>query len=63
LDLGAKKTIQKGKGEIYFNATDLLNTLVVKKTVEGDDFSYTTKGYRETQVFRVRYAYQFLVNP
>lgn len=59
LDLGVKKTIQEGRGELYFNANDLLNTMVAKETVNGDAFKYTTKDYHETQVFRVGYNYKF----
>ncbi|MCL7765005.1 TonB-dependent receptor family protein [Polaribacter sp. Z014] len=59
LDLGLKKSIQKGKGELFFNATDLLNTMVIKKTVEGQGFSYTSNNYYETQVIRLGYTYKF----
>lgn len=59
LNVGAKKTIQKGKGEIFFNATDLLNTMVIKKTVIGNGFRYTSADYYETQVFRLGYSYKF----
>lgn len=59
LDLGAKKPVQKGKGEVFFNATDLLNTMVIRKTVNGQGFSYTSNDYYETQVVRVGYNYKF----
>jgi outer membrane receptor protein involved in Fe transport len=59
LDLGIKKKIQKGKGELFLNATDLLNTMVVKKRIQGDGFSYVSKDYYETQVVRVGYSYKF----
>ncbi|WP_296705633.1 TonB-dependent receptor, partial [Algoriphagus sp.] len=59
LDLGLKKVIQDGNGEFFFNATDLLNTMIIKKTVDGNDFSYTSADYYETQVFRVGYSYKF----
>lgn len=59
LDLGVKKVIQDGGGELFFNATDLLNTMVIKKTINGDDFNYTSTDYYETQVFRVGYSYKF----
>jgi len=58
-DLGIKKTVQDGKGEIYLNATDIFNTLVVKRTIQGDGFSYTSKDYNETQVVRFGYSYKF----
>ena len=59
LDLGLKKTIQKGKGELFFNASDLLNTMVIKKEINGQDFNYTSNDYYETQVIRLGYSYKF----
>ncbi|MFV8271295.1 outer membrane beta-barrel protein [Flavobacterium sp. GT2N3] len=59
LDLGLKKSVQKGKGEFFLNATDLLNTLVIKKEIQGQDFSYTSNDYYETQVVRLGYNYKF----
>lgn len=59
IDVGAKKPIQKGKGEIFLNATDLLNSLVIKKDVLGQGFKYTSTDYYETQVVRVGYNYKF----
>lgn len=59
LDVGIKKTIQKGKGELFLNATDLLNTMVIKKEIEGDGFNYISSDYYETQVIRVGYSYKF----
>ena len=47
------------KGEFIINATDLLNTLVIKKEIQGQDFSYTSNDYYETQVIRVGYNYKF----
>lgn len=57
VDAGLKKTVKKG--EFYVNATDLFNTLVIKKTVNGDGFHYISKDYYETQVIRVGYNYKF----
>ncbi|UYQ91238.1 TonB-dependent receptor [Chitinophaga horti] len=59
LDAGIKKTIQQSKGEIFINATDLLNTMVIKRTIIGNGFTYTSKDYYETQVIRVGYNYKF----
>lgn len=59
VDAGIKKTIQKGKGELFLNATDLLNTLIIKKEINGNGFSYTRKDYYETQVIRFGYSYKF----
>lgn len=59
LDLGLKKAIQNGKGELLFNATDLLNTMVIRQEIQGKDFSYTSDNYYETQVLRLVYNYKF----
>lgn len=59
LDMGLKKVVQEGNGELFFNATDLLNTMVIKKKIDGSNFSYTSSDYYETQVFRLGYSYKF----
>jgi outer membrane receptor protein involved in Fe transport len=59
IDLGLKKSVQNGKGEFFLNATDLFNTLVIKKEIQGQDFSYTSNDYYETQVVRFGYNYKF----
>lgn len=59
LDIGIKKSIQKGKGELFINATDLLNTMVIDKEIQGEGFTYYTSDYYETQVIRVGYSYKF----
>ncbi len=57
LDLGIKKTIQKGRGVLFLNATDVLNTLIIKKQIQGQGFRYTSSDYYETQVVRLGYTY------
>jgi hypothetical protein len=59
LDGGAKKTVHNGKGEWFLNATDMLNTMVIRKQLTGDGFSYTSADYYETQVFRIGYNQKF----
>lgn len=59
IDLGMRKTIQAGKGELFANATDILNTLRVKKEILGEGFSYVSADYSETQVVRLGYSYKF----
>lgn len=59
VDAGLKKSIQKGKGELIVNATDIFNTLRTKKEITGTDFKYKSTDYYETQVFRVGYNYKF----
>ncbi|MGC4232002.1 MAG: TonB-dependent receptor [Niabella sp.] len=59
IDAGLKKSVQKGNGEIFFNATDLLNTMVIKRQIQGMGFRYTSNNYYETQVIRLGYSYKF----
>lgn len=59
LDVGVKKAIQHGKGELFLNATDLLNTMVIRREIDGNNFSYTSSDYYETQVIRFGYSYKF----
>jgi outer membrane receptor protein involved in Fe transport len=59
LDVGLKKSVQKGKGEILVNATDLLNTNQAQRTIRGTDFSIVSTDYLETQVVRVGYNWKF----
>lgn len=59
IDLGSRKQIQKGKGELFFNATDLFNTLRLKKVIVGNGFTLQSIDYLETQVVRLGYSYKF----
>ena len=59
LDLGIKKSLQKGKGELFLNATDILNTMIIKKEIQGQGFKYISTDYYETQVIRFGYNYKF----
>lgn len=59
LDLGIKKSLQKGKGELFLNAIDILNTMIIKKEIQGQGFKYISTDYYETQVIRLGYNYKF----
>ncbi|MBZ4192426.1 TonB-dependent receptor domain-containing protein [Niabella beijingensis] len=59
IDAGLKKAVQKGNGEVFFNATDLLNTMVIRRQIQGMGFNYTSDDYYETQVIRIGYSYKF----
>jgi hypothetical protein len=59
VDAGFKKLIQNGKGEVFASATDLFNTLIIKREIQGDGFRYTSNDYYETQVLRVGYGWKF----
>ncbi len=59
VDMGARKQIQKGKGELFMNATDLFNTLRINKEITGNGFKMVSTDYYETQVVRIGYSYKF----
>jgi len=59
LDVGIKKKVQKGKGELFLNAIDLLNTMNIRKEIAGDGFNYVSTDYYETQVIRLGYSRKF----
>ncbi|MCH7402965.1 outer membrane beta-barrel protein [Belliella kenyensis] len=59
MDGGVTKKIQEGKGELFFNAADIFNTLVIRYRLEGNDFTLNSNDYFETQVFRLGYSYRF----
>lgn len=59
LDLGIKKSIQRDRGELFLNASDLANTMRIKRKIDGNGFTYTSTDYYETQVVRVGYTYKF----
>ncbi|GHV00724.1 TonB-dependent receptor [Bacteroidia bacterium] len=59
LDAGVKRGVQRGRGEVMLNASDLLNTMRVRKRILGDGFRYTSVDYGETQVIRLGYTYKF----
>lgn len=59
VNVGLKKGIQKGKGELYLNASDLFNTLVIKQRIQGNGFYYISTNYYETQYIRLGYRFSF----
>jgi len=59
LDMGMKKSIQKGKAEFFVNASDLLNTMNIRKEIIGNGFTMISTDYFETQVFRIGYNRKF----
>lgn len=59
VDFGIKKQIQHSKGELFFNASDILNTLRLEKQINGTGFKLNSIDYSETQVLRVGYSFKF----
>jgi len=59
IDIGLKKMIQNNKGELFLNATDVANTLNIRREITGTGFRYNSADYYESQVFRIGYNYKF----
>ncbi|MCS7078032.1 MAG: TonB-dependent receptor family protein [Bacteroidia bacterium] len=59
LDIGIKKGIQKGKSELFLNATDIFNTMRIQKVQTSTGFTLKSKDLYETQIVRVGYSYKF----
>lgn len=59
LDVGVKKRVQRGRGEVVANATDLLGTNQARRTIRGTGFTVVSTDYLETQVVRVGYSRKF----
>lgn len=59
VDMGLKKTSINGKSEFFLNATDVFNTLRIKKELRGNGFTLASTDYYETQVFRIGYSHKF----
>jgi outer membrane receptor protein involved in Fe transport len=59
LDVGVKKSVSRGRGELIVNATDLLNTNHAERRIHGTDFRFVSTDYLETQVIRAGYSWKF----
>lgn len=59
IDAGITRKIQDGKGELFINASDILNTLVTRYEIDGTSFTLKSDDFYETQVVRLGYQYRF----
>ncbi len=59
VDVGVKKAIQKGKGEVFVNGTDIAATLKIKRKIQAAGFYYISTDYYETQLIRMGYNRKF----
>ena len=59
LDIGWKKSVLAGAGDLFLNASNLLNTYLVQKEIKGNGFVYNSKDYAETQVVRIGFNGKF----
>ena len=51
--------VTKKQRELFFNASDIFNTLKIKKELYENGFKLTSTGNYETQVLRLGYSYKF----
>lgn len=59
LDVGVRWPVSRGRGEFVANATDLLNTARVRRSITGAGFRYESTDHLETQVVRVGYTWKY----
>ena len=59
VDIGLKKKIWQGKGELTFAATDLFNQFGIRQEINGDGFTAEYENFYETQTIRVGLRYKF----
>ena len=58
VDLGIKKVVLKGKGEIIFLFSDIFNDFGIRQEIKGDGFNALYENYYETQVVRLGIKYK-----
>ncbi|MCB0520026.1 MAG: TonB-dependent receptor [Lewinellaceae bacterium] len=59
LDVGIKKTVFAGKGEVMLAATDLLNRYGLKQEITNEGFDVVYENFYETQVVTLGVSYKF----
>jgi hypothetical protein len=59
VDLGFKKGILNGKGELTFSFSDIFNNFGIRQEYYGDGFTAVYENYYETQVARLGFKYKF----
>jgi len=59
VDLGMKKKLWQGKGEMNFAFTDIFNQFGLQQEITGEGFKAKYENYYETQVVRIGVKYKF----
>jgi len=59
VDIGVKKTIFSGKGELNFSFTDMFNQFGIRQEIEESSVRVLYENYYETQVVRIGAKYKF----
>jgi len=59
VDLGLKKNIIGGKGEVTFSFSDIFNDFGIKQEIDGEGFTAVYENFYETQIFNLGLKYKF----
>jgi len=59
VDLGLKKGVLRGKGELIFSFSDIFNQFGLRQEIIGEGFTALYENYYETQVARLSLKYKF----
>ncbi len=59
VDIGIKKKLWQGKGELSFAFTDIFNQFGLQQEIVGDGFTADYENYYETQILRIGLKYKF----
>lgn len=59
IDIGLSKPVMKGKGEIVFAATDILNTFGYRYRIDGFGFDAIYENFYQTQEFNLSFKLKF----
>ena len=59
VDLGIKRGVLKGLGELTFSFSDIFNNFGLRQEIVGDGFTALYENYYETQVARLGFKYKF----
>ena len=59
IDLGIRKKVIQGKGDITLNFSDIFNHFGIRQEINGDGVNILYENYYETQVLRIGFRYKF----
>ena len=59
VDLGVKKKLLNGKGEVSFSFTDIFNNFGIRQKIYGEGFTVDYENYYETQIINIGFRYKF----
>ena len=59
VDIGLKKSILEGKGEVSFSFSDMFNDFGIKQEIEGEGFTAVYENFYETQIINLGFKYKF----